>query len=142
MTKQTVIESGFGPHIMLDLSECNVEKLDNLEHCFNLLYALPEQIGMTKITQPNVFPYEGLVPEDRGITGVVIIAESHLSIHTFPLKKYAFIDIFSCKGFDTDAAIQYCIDHFESQSPEVHMVRRGLSFPRHATLEKELVTAD
>ena len=59
----------FGPHLMLDLQQCNYEKLKSYDLVFNVLHDLPEKIGMTKITQPYVFPYSGLVPEDKGITG-------------------------------------------------------------------------
>lgn len=120
--------NGFGPHLMLDLNECNASRLDCVDVCFDLLNHLPDQIGMTKITMPYVFPYSGVVPEDRGITGMVIIAESHISIHTFPLKSYAFIDIFSCKPFATDCAVDYCVSLFESNDPVVHLTQRGERF--------------
>lgn len=122
--------AGFGPHVMLDLNDCNPEKLDDLNLCFEFLNTFPDQIGMTKITTPHVFPYAGLVPEDRGITGTVIIAESHISIHTFPLKKYAFIDVFSCKPFEVNQVIEHCIALFESKDPEHHVTQRGAAFPR------------
>jgi S-adenosylmethionine decarboxylase len=115
---------------MLDLNECDPAKLDDFELCFRILNDLPDQIGMTKITQPHVFRYSGLVPEDKGITGVVIIAESHISIHTFPEKNYAFVDIFSCKPFDIEPAKQYFIKAFESKDPDVFITERGLKFPR------------
>ena len=79
-------EEGFGPHLTLDLIGCPKEILQDYNLHFNLLKELPEMIGMTPITQPYVFPYSGLVPEDRGITGIVIIAESHLSVHSFEDK--------------------------------------------------------
>ncbi len=120
----------FGPHITLDLSGCNVEKLKNLQLHFDLLNTLPEKIGMTKITQPYVFPYSGLVPEDKGITGVVIIAESHISIHSFEEKKYCFVDIFSCCPFDTKTAIDTIINTFEPTSNTINIVERGFDFPR------------
>ena len=85
-------------------------------------------VNMTKITQPHVFPYEGLVPEDKGITGVVVIAESHVSIHTFPLKRYAFVDVFSCKPFDVDMAARFCTELFGCKSPTVRVSQRGLDF--------------
>ena len=127
-------QNGFGPHVMLDLNQCSKESLGCINTCFKLLDELPNHIGMTKITMPYVFPYAGKVPEDRGITGTVIIAESHLSVHTFPLKAYAFIDIFSCKPFQTQAAIDYCIDLFESKDPDIHMTYRGKAFPKGATI--------
>ncbi len=126
--------NGFGPHLMIDLNDCDPAKLDNLDLCFSILDKLPEQIGMTKITQPHVFRYSGLVPEDRGITGAVIIAESHISIHTFPLKSYAFVDVFSCKPFETNQALAYFIDVFSCKDPEHFVVQRGAKFPRHATV--------
>mgnify|MGYP001501124184 CR=1 FL=1 len=119
---------GFGPHLMIDLYQCDINSLSSVDQCFKLLDELPNKIGMTKITMPHVFPYEGQVPEDKGITGAVIIAESHLTVHTFPLKSYAFIDVFSCKPFDTDFATQYCIELFSSQAPDVHLTMRGKNF--------------
>ena len=138
--------NGFGPHLMIDLNECDSKKLDNLDLCFSFLDDLPDLIHMTKITQPHVFRYSGLVPEDKGITGMVIIAESHITIHTFPLKEYAFIDIFSCKPFDTDRALQHAIQLFGSKDP-IHFIQgRGEKFPRDSfqpkvVLHKERVFA-
>ena len=82
------------------------DKLKDYNLVFDVLNELPEKIGMTKITQPYVFPYSGHVPEDKGITGTVIIAESHISIHTFQEKDYCFVDVFSCKDFDADTVAE------------------------------------
>ena len=133
--KETKTEA-FGPHLMLDLSECNTEKLKDYDLVFNVLNELPEKIGMTKITQPYVFPYAGLVPEDKGITGTVIIAESHISIHTFQEKDHCFVDVFSCKHFDVDYAAEYLIDVFESKKYEKYVVQRGKDFVRYFQTEK------
>ncbi|MFH1798219.1 MAG: adenosylmethionine decarboxylase [Candidatus Omnitrophota bacterium] len=121
----------FGPHLMLDLQECNKGKLGNYDLIFNVLHDLPEKIGMTKITQPYVFPYSGVVPEDKGITGVVIIAESHISIHTFQEKDYCFVDVFSCKDFDVEFAASYLIDCFESKKYDKQVALRGKDFVRY-----------
>ncbi|MBI5065891.1 adenosylmethionine decarboxylase [Candidatus Woesearchaeota archaeon] len=125
----------FGPHLTLDLSGCNKEKLKDLDFVFGLLNNLPDMIGMTKITQPFVFPYSGLVPEDKGITGVIIIAESHISVHTFQEKDYVFIDIFSCKPFDYEKAAEFLIRAFEAREVEKNVVQRGLNFPREGNSE-------
>jgi S-adenosylmethionine decarboxylase len=126
MKKQTY---GYGPHLMLDLNDCNPAILDDLEACFKLLNELPERIGMTRITQPYVFRYSGPVPEDEGITGVTIIAESHISLHTYPRKGYAFVDLFSCKTFDVEEARDSIVQFFQSKSPVVHVQERGMAFP-------------
>lgn len=120
----------FGPHITIDLKGCPKEILADYSLHFDFLKNLPEMIGMTPITQPYVFPYSGLVPEDKGITGILIIAESHLSIHSFEEKGYCFIDIFSCKPFDYDYAVQKTLEIFQPKSHEINVVQRGKDFPR------------
>jgi S-adenosylmethionine decarboxylase len=124
------MEESFGPHVTIDLKGCSKEVLSNYELHFEYLKKLPELIQMTPITQPYVFPYSGIVPSDRGITGIVIIAESHLSIHSFEEKGYSFIDIFSCKDFDTDKAIKITLEMFNPESYELNIVKRGIDFPR------------
>jgi S-adenosylmethionine decarboxylase len=119
---------------MLDLSECDQERINDLDFIFNFLNTLPDKIGMAKITQPYVFPYIGLVPEDKGITGFVVIAESHLSIHTFVEKCYAFVDLFSCKPFNSDMARDLIIEAFISKKPKVYMIERGAGFSRNLRL--------
>jgi len=120
----------FGPHITLDLKGCPKETLSNYNLHFDYLKNLPELIHMTPITQPYVFPYSGLVPEDKGITGIVIIAESHISVHSFEEKGYCFIDIFSCKDMDVDKAIAITLEMFKPESYELNIVKRGKDFPR------------
>ena len=134
-----VIKENFGPHLMLDLRQCAKGKLCDYSLIFDILHDLPEKIGMTKITQPYVFPYSGLVPEDKGITGTVIIAESHISIHTFQEKDYCFVDVFSCKDFNVELAAEYLVKAFESKDFDKYIVNRGRNFVRSKELEREAV---
>lgn len=126
--------TGYGPHLTLDLGDCNPVILDDLEACFKLLNELPDLIGMTKITSPYVFRYNSPFPEEDGITGVTIIAESHISLHTYPDKNFAFVDLFSCKPFDVKRAQEFIVNYFESKSAEIHVHERGIHFPK--TLHK------
>ncbi len=127
-----MMQNGFGPHLMMDCRGVSFEKCSDLQYVWHFLDTLPDKIGMTKITQPYVFPYSGLIPEDEGITGVVVIAESHITFHSFTRKDYFFFDLFSCKEFDTDYVIQEVIRAFEVQDPDIHCVNRGVYFPRNA----------
>lgn len=122
--------SAFGPHITIDLWDVDKKFLVNYQLHYEFLKSLPMVIGMTPITQPYVFPYEGLKQEDRGITGIVIIAESHLSIHSFEEKGWSFIDIFSCKPFDVEKCIQFVKDFFGNCSHAIKVTERGIGFPR------------
>lgn len=135
--------STMGPHLMLDCRRCDPAKIADLGHVFRFLNELPDKIGMTKIIQPYVFPYAGLVPEDEGITGIVVIAESHLSFHSFTQKDYVFFDLFSCKPFDVDATRRYVLEAFGVQDYDMHYVERGLGFPREAqSMPGRLVAAN
>ncbi len=138
---KNVKKERFGPHLMLDMRQCNGKKLKDYALVFNVLRDLPGKIGMTRITQPYVFPYAGLIPEDKGITGTVIIAESHISIHTFQEKDYCFVDVFSCKSFNVELAAKYLIDAFESKDYDKYVVNRGRDFARYRQPKKVLVAA-
>ncbi len=119
-----------GPHLMFDCRQVNIEKCSDLNYIWEFLNTMPDLLGMTKITQPYVFPYSGLIPEDEGVTGTVVIAESHLAFHSFTRKDYFFFDIFSCKPFDIEAAKQYVFSTFDVQDYDVHYIERGRYFPR------------
>ncbi|MFN3406957.1 MAG: S-adenosylmethionine decarboxylase [Caldimicrobium sp.] len=94
MKKMDVMEYGFGQHLIIDGYGANSEKLMDLDFIYNFLNKYPEDIQMTKIMPPYVFKYHAPNPEDWGISGFVIIAESHISIHTFPEKQYLSIETF------------------------------------------------
>lgn len=118
----------FGLHLMMDCKTLDNVLIGNLSYIFNFINTLPEKIGMTKITQPYVFPYSGLKEEDKGITGTVIIAESHISIHTFTEKNYFFIDLFSCKTFGVERVLDIIVETFNVTSYEHHLIKRGVNF--------------
>jgi len=120
----------FGPHLLLDLSECSPDLLGDIDLVRSTLWHLPESIGMTRISEPSAFYYSGKVPEDHGVTGVVVLAESHCSIHTFQSKGFCFVDIFSCKPFDHEQAIKAFVDAFGAKSHQYSLEKRGRGFPR------------
>jgi S-adenosylmethionine decarboxylase len=105
----------------------------------DVLEAFPDKLNMTKIMPPYVFKYSGAVPEDWGVSGIVLIAESHISIHSFPDKGFVTLDIFSCKDFDVDKAIEYFNGIFKPESFEKQLLMRGREFPRSAARAGEVV---
>jgi len=121
---------GFGPHLMLDGYGCEQGKLEDLEHIYRILEEFPGQIGMTKIMPPYVFRYTGVRPENWGVSGFVLIAESHISIHTFPEKQYLSLDILSCKLFDVARAVEYARREFGIAKIERNLLDRGTEFPK------------
>jgi S-adenosylmethionine decarboxylase len=136
-----VTHSAFGPHLMLDCRQCDYDKISDLNYVFQFLNDLPEKVGMHKIIPPYVFHYDGLVPEDKGITGAVIIAESHITFHSFIEKDYFFFDIFSCKPFDVSVVERLVIEAFGVKDYERSEVSRGRAFPRYEADEPTSVAS-
>lgn len=116
-------------HLVIDGFGGNPERLASETLVRELLDRYPERIGMTKISQPHVQRYVGSKPEDWGISGFVLIAESHISIHTFPARGIVWADFFSCKSFDKDLAVDAISEAFELAGAEVAAMDRGLEFP-------------
>lgn len=129
-------------HLTLDGFGADKERLQDLDFLFNLLDQYPSQIGMTKIMPPYVFRYHGVKPEDWGLSGFVLIAESHISIHTFPEKSYINIDVFSCKTFDTDLAIDFMKEQFGLAHVNTRVLERGLEYPHELPAAADLVRTE
>ncbi|MGA2402898.1 MAG: S-adenosylmethionine decarboxylase, partial [Syntrophobacteraceae bacterium] len=76
------------------------------------------------------------------VSGFVLIAESHISIHTFPDKQYMSIDMFSCKPFDTDMAVETIKSYFKIQKHEIKVLDRGQEFPNTVRESAQVVRMD
>ena len=122
-------------HLIIDGFGSNPKLLESEELLYQLLDDYPAQIGMTKVAPPHVFRYVGSKPEDWGISGFVLIAESHISIHTFPERGYVNIDIFSCKDFDSEQAIKDLQAKFKLIKLRSYLLNRGLEHSKIETLE-------
>src|SRR4051794_4024876 len=114
-------------HLTIDGYGGNPELLNNESLVRELLDRYPGEISMTKISVPYVVQYDGgEKPEDKGVTGFVIIAESHISIHTFPERGYVWLDVFSCKDFDSDGATDIIVNTFGLTAITARKLPRGL----------------
>ena len=120
----------FGLHVTIDASDCDKRKLASYSLVYDILNNLPARIGMTKMTLPYVCKWLDKFSDGaEGISGFVMIAESHISIHTFPDQDYVFMDIFSCRNFDTDKAIKYLVSAFGALKYKTNVLKRGVDFP-------------
>ncbi len=115
-------------HLIIDGYSGNAQKMQDVDFIYQLLDAYPSQIGMTKISPPQVSKYIGSKPEDWGVSGFVLIAESHISIHTFPERSYINIDIFSCKEFDAEQTIRDLQQQFGLAEIRSYILSRGLEY--------------
>jgi S-adenosylmethionine decarboxylase len=115
-------------HLIIDGYGGDPRTLADLELVRALLDRVPLEIGMVKIAPPCVCRYEGSKPSDWGISGFVLIAESHLSVHTFPERGLLWADIFSCKSFDADRLMEAVREAFSLREARVTLLGRGLEY--------------
>lgn len=124
--------ANFGTHLMLDGYDGDENLLNNMDLVYNALQDLPSKIKM----RPLMSPYVVLAPpvsekDSGGFSGFVMIAESHVSIHTFPKKRFVSIDVYTCKNrIAVDFVVDYFKKIFKLQDVEVQIARRGLRFPK------------
>ncbi len=115
-----------GRHLLLELHDCSSEILNNLE---TVKAVLVEAAKRAEATIIDVIFHEF---NPFGISGVVVIAESHLSIHTWPEYRYAAVDIFSCGDTLKPAeAAAYLVEQFQASRASCVEVKRGV-FPGSA----------
>lgn len=115
----------FGPHLFLDVRGYRgPETLDDL---FRVLDTLPNRVGMTPIMRPYVLENQSSA---RGPvrSGITMIAESHVSVHVFPERREAFVDLFSCRFFDTEVVRPILAALFPGDDAFLHVSSRGRGF--------------
>ena len=127
----------FGVHLTLDGYGGARERLADLATVRGCLGELPELLGMHKLTAPTVLEVNHLSDKDPGgLSGYVLIAESHISVHTFPLRGFVSADVYTCQSsLDAERIRQYFADAFALQDVETHLIRRGTRYPQHNIYE-------
>ncbi len=121
-------------HLAIDGYGADGAKLRDTDLVYRFLDEYPSVIGMTKIAPPQVYEYHGQTPQDWGVSGIVLIAESHISVHTFPDRGYVNIDIFSCRDFDAAGSLGDVKRMFGLPEVRVWTLERGVEYatPREA----------
>ena len=115
-------------HLVIDGFRGDPAKMWDVELVRGFLTDCPDTLGMTRITEPRVIRYDAPKADDSGVSGFVIIAESHISVHTFPHRSYVNIDIFSCQKFDHDQALEEAKGLFGLQEVKTWLLDRGLEW--------------
>ncbi len=109
-----------GRHLLIELYGCNRAMLDDVAGIEEHMRTAARKANSTIVnsTFHRFNPY--------GVSGVVVIAESHLSIHTWPEYGYAAVDIFTCgDSVDPWKAFEYLKDVLESEKESIFELQRG-----------------
>lgn len=109
-----------GKHLLVELYGCNPELLKKVDAVRKILVTAAKSC---KATVVDVAFHEF---KPFGVSGVVVIAESHLSIHTWPEYQYAAVDIFTCgNSIEPEQAVRHIADSFNCPHPSIVEVKRG-----------------
>jgi S-adenosylmethionine decarboxylase len=107
--------------VLLELFDCDAEALTSLEVVKS---AMVEAARRAQATIVDVVFHEF---NPFGISGVVVIAESHLAVHTWPEYGYAAVDVFSCGDtLQPRVAVDYLVEQFGAGRTSVVEVQRGV----------------
>ena len=113
--------NALGRHLLVELFDCDPDVIDSLE---SVKEALIEAAKRAQATIVDVVFHEF---NPFGISGVVVIAESHLSIHTWPEYRYAAVDIFSCgDALQPEVPASYLVEQFAAERTSIVEMQRGM----------------
>jgi S-adenosylmethionine decarboxylase len=113
--------NALGRHLLLELFDCDSDAINNLEAVKG---ALIEAAKRAQATIVDVVFHEF---NPFGVSGVVVIAESHLSIHTWPEYRYAAVDVFSCGDvLQPEIAVNYLVEQFGAERSSLVEMQRGV----------------
>ena len=107
-----------GNHVLLDLWECS--HLQDMAHIEQAMRDAATLCG-ANVLAVKLHSFG----ENAGITGVAILAESHISIHTWPETGYAAIDIFMCGNCNPEQAVPVFEKAFASSKSGIKVISRG-----------------
>ena len=123
--------ANFGEHLMLDGYGGDPKRLNDKDLVAISLVELPHRLGMKRLGDPMVIgaPDNG-IKDPGGWSGFVIIAESHISVHTFPARRFVSIDVYTCMSdIDREFIKKYFTEIYELEDIEENFVKRGTKYP-------------
>jgi S-adenosylmethionine decarboxylase len=113
--------NALGRHILVELYDCDKEALNNLGFLREVMVKAAIDCGAMVLGES----FHHFSPQ--GVSGVVIIAESHLSIHTWPEYGYAAVDVFTCgTTVEPEKAARVLIEKLGSRNHSLTEIPRGV----------------
>ncbi len=113
--------AALGKHVLIELNDCNKDLINDIEYLRMTLSEVARQIGATVIKDT----FYQFTPQ--GVSGVVLIAESHISVHTWPEYNYAAVDVFTCGDvIKPRNAVKLLAEKLKSKSTTFIEIKRGI----------------
>ena len=107
-------------HLLLELYRCDSEKLNDESF---LRCTLNRSAKLAKATVLNLISNKF---DPQGVTAIALLAESHISIHTWPESNYSAVDIFTCgQNMIPELASQYLIEALKAEEHYLRVIERN-----------------
>jgi len=119
-----------GQHLLVEFIDCDRLILDDMSRIRELLIEAAS-LAKTVVVATVFHPFT-----PSGVTGVVVLEESHLSIHTWPEHGYAAVDFFTCGNGQPECARKFLDQALRAQRSESILVKRGLNSSPTIKVEK------
>jgi len=126
MTKQVPqlgYKGNYGLEEIIDLKGCDLSDLDRPK-LSKFFVDLCDLIEMKRHGNPVFWENTSDIPHLRGVSGFQFIETSNVVCHPLPLLNAVYINIFSCKEFDTEKALSFCKKYWEATSETHNVVTR------------------
>jgi S-adenosylmethionine decarboxylase len=109
--------------VLADLFGIAAERLADREELCALLREAAARSGLHPVSEPAVVSFKAVRPEGQaGVTGFLVLAESHIAFHSYPELRFMAVDVFTC---GPNAQPQAALDVFiERLGPEQTNIRR------------------
>lgn len=115
----------WGKHLIVDAYGIDYKKLKNHKDIRGLLRGLPEKFKMRPLSSAVVKKVQSDGYPDWGVSGFIMLYESHISLHTWPEEGYVAMDLYSCKDFDHKAIMEFVKDFWGAKKVKEKLVIRG-----------------
>ena len=125
-----------GRHVISELWGCDFEKLNNLVEIEQIFVDAALRSG----AEIREVAFHKFAPQ--GVSGVVIISESHLTIHSFPEHGYASIDVYTCGDMDPNIAANYIAEALGAETRENIELPRGMGPIRVGEAKERSITVN
>lgn len=110
-----------GRQIIAELWDCNIDRLKDMAFLERVFVEAAEKAG----AEVREVAFHQFSP--HGVSGVVIIAESHLTVHSFPEHGYASIDVYTCgTKVNPEIAVAHISESLEAKISEKMEIPRGM----------------
>lgn len=121
----------FGEHITIDGYGGDTKRLNDEEAVYSALVEISNVLHMRPLMKPVIISApDNHIKDPGGWSGFLLIAESHISIHTFPRRRFVSADVYTCQnGIDREYIIDYFRKKFKLEDVETHFIKRGTRYP-------------